>query len=88
MTNTNCHFFVLTLLLASLSAIVACQPSSDTLGGCEINTLEGSSQDPIESAMFYRNINFNDDDPIILSELRDIIALDGQMSSLKVPKGY
>lgn len=88
MTNTNCHFFVLTLLLASLSAIFACQPSSDTLGGCEINTLEGSSQDPIESAMFYRNINFNDDDPIILSELRDIIALDGQMASLKVPTGY
>jgi hypothetical protein len=36
----------------------------------------------------YRNINFNDDYPIILSELRDIIALDGQMSSLKVPTGY
>jgi hypothetical protein len=89
MTNTTaCLFLLVLLLLASLSAIFACQPSSDTLGGCQINTLEGSSQDPVESAMFYRNINFNDDDPIILSELRDIIALDGQMSSLKVPTGY
>jgi hypothetical protein len=88
MTNTTGCLFAFALLLASLSAIFACQPSSDTLGGCEINILEGSSQDPVESAIFYRNINFNDDDPIILSELRDIIALDGQMSSLKVPTGY
>jgi len=88
MTTSVFYIFVLALLLASLPVIFACQPSSDTLGGCQINALEGSSQEPVESAMFYRNINFNDDDPIILSDLRDITALDGQMSSLKVPTGY
>lgn len=82
------YIFVLALLFALSPAIFACQPSSDTLGGCQINTLEGSSQELVESAMFYRNINFNDDEPMILSDLRDITALDGQMSSLKVPTGY
>jgi len=88
MINTACFFFLLALLLASLSVIFACQPSSDTLGGCQINALESSSQELVESALFYRNINFNDDHPIVLSNLRDITALDGQMSSLKVPIGY
>lgn len=88
MTTIACCLFVLVVLLASLPAIFACQPSSDTLGGCQINTLEDSSQAQVESAIFYRNINYYDDNPIILSELREITSMDAEMSSLKVPVGY
>jgi hypothetical protein len=79
---------VIALLLASLPVIFACTSSADALGGCQINTMEGSSQERVETAVFYRNINFIDGSPLSISNLGDINSLDGEMSSLKVPPGY
>jgi hypothetical protein len=79
---------MLALLLASLPVIFACTSSADALGGCQINTMEGSSQERVETAVFYRNINFIDESPLNISNLGDINSLDGEMSSLKVPPGY
>jgi hypothetical protein len=89
MTNTERYsYFVLALLLASLPAILACTPSTDSLGGCQINVIDGSSQKQVEAAMFYKNINYYDDHPLVLSDLQEITPLDAEMSSLKVPVGY
>lgn len=79
---------MLALFLASLQAIFACTPSADALGGCQMNDMEGSSQEQVVSALFYRNINFNDGSPLNISKLGNINSLDGEMSSLRVPPGY
>ena len=76
------------IYLAFLSAIYACQQSADILEGCQVTPLEGSSREAVKPAMFYNNINFDDDNPMILSELQDISTLDGKMSSLRIPTGY
>lgn len=80
--------FRLFIFLAFLLAIFACQQSADILEGCQVTPLEGASREAVEAAMLYNNINFSDDNPIILSELQDIPILDGEMSSLKIPPGY
>lgn len=79
---------VIALLLSLLPANFGCTPSADALGGCQINNMEGSSQEQVETAMFYRHINFIDDNQMNVTNLGDITSLDGDMSSLKVPPGY
>jgi hypothetical protein len=79
---------VLALLLASLPAFLACNPSNDTIQGCQFDTLVNSLQSTlVESAYFYEDIIFVGQ-PLVLSELRSLTTLNGEMSSLKVPKGY
>ena len=86
MTN-RLHVFAV-LLFASLQAIFACTPSADALGGCQINAMEGSSQEKVNSAFFYKNMHYGDEHPLVLSYMQEITSLDGEMSSLKVPLGY
>jgi len=38
--------------------------------------------------MFYKNINYYDEHPLVLSKIQEILSLDPEMSSLKIPVGY
>lgn len=82
MTNKIFILLLALVLLAILSAILACTPSPTSFSGCGMDCMEGSSQ--VETAVLYRHINYVDDAPIKVNNLGDITSLDGDMSSLKV----